>query len=369
MKKAKVYCTDMRVSGDENLQAKLTRLIKTAGIGEIDFKLKFAAIKIHFGELGNLAYLRPNYAKTVVDIVRERGGKPFLTDANTLYVGGRKNALDHLDTAYVNGFSPFSTGCHILIADGLKGTDEIMVPVPNGELVKQAKIGRAIMDADVVISLTHFKCHELTGIGGAIKNIGMGSGSRAGKMEMHAQGKPAVDTRSCVGCGKCIKVCAQSAIALDQERKSHIDHARCVGCGRCVAICPTDAVEPCFDAAFDDVNKRMAEYAAAVLAGRQHFHISLVVDVSPFCDCHAENDVPIVQDIGMFASFDPVALDTACADAVNGMAPNPDSILAKNKGKGTDHFSCVSPETNWRVCMDHAKKIGIGTDEYELIRV
>lgn len=189
MAKSKVYFTNLRASFGRNLLQKLEKLIKEAGIGNIDFQNKYAAIKIHFGEPGNLAFLRPNYAKVVADVVKELGGKPFLTDCNTLYVGRRKNALDHLDTAYENGFSPFSTGCHVLIGDGLKGTDETLVPI-DGDYVKEAKIGAAIMDADVFISLTHFKGHEATGFGGCLKNIGMGCGSRAGKMEMHSSGKP-----------------------------------------------------------------------------------------------------------------------------------------------------------------------------------
>ena len=184
MEKSKVYFTNFRARPGTSLQQKLARLMKTAGIGDIDFNKKYVAIKIHFGEPGNLAYLRPNYAKTVVDVVKELGGKPFLTDCNTLYVGGRKNALDHIDSAYLNGFTPFSTGCHIIIGDGLKGTDEAFVPI-DGEYIKEAKIGRAIMDADIIISLNHFKGHEMAGFGGALKNIGMGCGSRAGKMEMH----------------------------------------------------------------------------------------------------------------------------------------------------------------------------------------
>ena len=184
MEKSKVYFSDMRALPGTNLQEKLYNLIKAAGIADIDFGGKFTAIKIHFGEPGNLAFLRPNWAKTVADTVKELGGKPFLTDCNTLYVGRRKNALEHLESAYENGYSPFSTGCHIIIADGLKGTDEVKVPV-NGEYVKEAKIGTAIMDADIFISLNHFKGHEATGFGGAIKNIGMGCGSRAGKMEQH----------------------------------------------------------------------------------------------------------------------------------------------------------------------------------------
>lgn len=181
MEPSKVYFTNMRTNNNINLPQKLKKLMKAAGIEQIDFQDKFTAIKIHFGEPGNLAYLRPNYAKVVVDMVKELGGKPFLTDCNTLYVGGRKNALDHMDSAYVNGFNPFATGCHVIIADGLKGTDEAVVPM-NLQYIKEAKVGRALMDADVLISLSHFKGHESTGFGGAIKNIGMGGGSRAGKM-------------------------------------------------------------------------------------------------------------------------------------------------------------------------------------------
>lgn len=230
MQKPKVYFTSFKTSFTENIPDKLKRLILTAGVKEIDFTDKYAAIKIHFGELGNLAFLRPNYAKVVVDVVKELGGKAFLTDCNTLYVGSRKNALDHLDTAYENGFTPFSTGCHVIIGDGLKGTDEELVPV-DGEYVKEAKIGRAVMDADVFISLTHFKGHEMTGFGGALKNIGMGCGSRAGKMEMHSEGKPYVNQEKCIGCGMCTKVCAHTGIAVS-EKKASINQENCVGCGR-----------------------------------------------------------------------------------------------------------------------------------------
>ena len=190
MDKAKVYFTDFRTKIDVPVTKKLQKLIRKAGIGTIDMDGKFVAIKMHFGELGNLAYLRPNYARAVADVVKEQGGMPFLTDCNTLYPGSRKHALEHLDCANINGFNPVTTGCQILIADGLRGTDDLEVPVPNGEYCKTAYIGRAVMDADIFISLTHFKGHELTGFGGTIKNIGMGCGSRAGKMQQHNEGHP-----------------------------------------------------------------------------------------------------------------------------------------------------------------------------------
>ena len=367
MTASKVYFADFHVTGQENQLQKLARLALTAGMDQIDFKNKFVAIKLHFGEPGNLAYLRANYVRTIVDLVRDLGGKPFLTDCNTLYVGGRKNALDHIESAYQNGFNPYNTGCHILIGDGLKGGDEVEVPV-DGEYVTRAKIGRAIMDADVFISLTHFKCHEEAGIGGTMKNIGMGCGSRAGKMEMHYNGKPYVEQDKCIGCGQCVRICAHDAPHVTAHKAS-IDKEKCVGCGRCIAVCPMDAVTPYDGASNQILNCKIAEYTKAVVQNRPCFHISLVRDVSPYCDCHAENDVPIVPDIGMFASFDPVALDMACTDAVNAARPQPDSALARAEQAGADNIGTMHPTTQWRSLIDHAKKIGLGTDEYELIKI
>ena len=373
MSASQVYFTNLRARSGDNLLQKLERLIDKAGMGEIDFAGKYVAIKIHFGEPGNLAYLRPNYAKVVVDYVKARGGKPFLTDCNTLYVGGRKNALDHLDSAYTNGYNPFAVGCHVLIADGLKGTDEVYVPVEGGEYVKEAKIGRAVMDADIVISLNHFKGHEEAGFGGALKNLGMGCGSRAGKMEMHSAGKPNIRENRCVGCGCCDRICAHGAPIKGEDGKYTIDHAKCVGCGRCIGECPKDAVVPANDEHAEVLNYKIAEYTKAVIDGRPNFHINLVMDISPNCDCHAENDMPIVPDVGMFASYDPVALDTACADAVNKMPVLPGSWLDDNIQELThehgDHFHMAHPNTNWRACVEHGEKLGIGVQEYELITI
>ena len=370
---SKVYFTDMRTKNGDNLLQKLQRLINTAGIGNIDFENKYTAIKMHFGEPGNLAFLRPNYAKAVADVVKELGGKPFLTDCNTLYVGGRKNALDHLDSANLNGFNPMTTGCQVLIADGLKGTDEALVPVEGGTYVKEAKIGQAVMDADIFISLSHFKGHEAAGFGGALKNIGMGCGSRAGKMEMHSAGKPHVDQDLCVGCKACAKICAHDAPQFE-NKKAYIDHDKCVGCGRCIGVCPKDAVLPASDESNDIMNCKIAEYTKAVIDGRPNFHISLVVDVSPYCDCHAENDAAIVPNVGMFASFDPVALDMACVDAVNAQPVLSNSQLddCGEKVRAShhhDHFTSIFPDTNWKSAVEHGAKIGIGNLEYELIQV
>lgn len=365
-----VYFTNFRARPGTSVLQKLEKLIRAAGIGNIDMEKKMVAIKIHFGEPGNLAYLRPNYAKVVADVVKSLGGMPFLTDCNTLYVGRRKNAIDHMDAAYENGFSPFSTGCHVIIADGLKGTDDVEVPVEGGQYVTTAKIGRAIMDADVFISLSHFKGHESTGFGGAIKNIGMGCGSRRGKMEQHNSGKPTVDQELCRGCHVCAKNCAHGAISFT-DNKASIDHNKCVGCGRCIGACNFDAVYNGNWAANAQLNCKMAEYAKAVVDGRPSFHISLVMDVSPYCDCHAESDVPIVPDVGMFASFDPVALDQACADACQAQPIMGGSLLDDNmKAPGfVDHgdiFTNTTPESEWESCLAHAEKIGLGVREYEV---
>ncbi|HML38934.1 MAG TPA: DUF362 domain-containing protein [Bacillota bacterium] len=376
MEKSKVYFADFRtVAFGDGLPTKLKKLIKEAGIGQIDMDGKFVAIKMHFGELGNVSFLRPNYAKAVVDVVKEMGGKPYLTDCNTMYPGKRKNALEHLECAWENGFSPLSTGCPILIGDGLRGTDDIAVPVAGGEYVKEAKIGRAVMDADVFISLTHFKGHELTGFGGTIKNIGMGCGSRAGKKEQHSSGKAHISAKRCRGCLKCQKECANDALEFDDvSKKMAVNEENCVGCGHCLGACNFDAIGFQNDAANTMLNRRMAEYAKAVVDGRPTFHVSLVMDVSPNCDCHGENDAPILPDLGMFASFDPLALDQACADACLKSDPLPGSQLADNLAKHDchdhhDHFTNSTPESEWRSCLEHAEKIGLGSRDYELIPI
>lgn len=375
MEKSKVYYTNLRVKMGDTLQAKLERLLRKAGLPTMDLEDKYVAVKIHFGEPGNLAYLRPNYARTVADMIRYLGGKPFLTDCNTLYVGGRKNALDHMESAYQNGFNPYNTGCHVLIADGLKGTDDVYVPVEGGEYVKEAKIGQAIMDADVFISMNHFKGHEAAGYGGALKNIGMGCGSRAGKKEQHSNGKPTINPEVCRGCRLCMRECANNGLMFDEEkRKMTVNRENCVGCGRCIGACNFDAVSFEEDAATKVLNCRMAEYTKAVVDGRPQFHMSLIVDVSPNCDCHAENDAPILPNIGMFASFDPLALDQACVDACLKAEPLPNSQLTDNMKRADfcdhhDHFENTTVNSEYKTCLAHAEKIGLGSREYELITI
>ena len=376
MSTSKVFFTDFRTTYmGETMPAKLKRLAKTAGLDTIDMEGKFVAIKMHFGEKGNLGFLRPNYARAIVDLVKELGGKPYLTDCNTMYPGSRKNGIEHLYCAWENGFTPMTVGCPVIIGDGVKGTDDVAVPVEGCEYTKAAMIGRAVMDADVIISLTHFQGHEFTGFGGAIKNLGMGCGSRAGKADMHACSKPKLRAEKCRGCRRCQRECANGGLVYDEAaKKMHIDYDACVGCGRCLGACSFDAIGFAQDQAVPVLNAKMAEYTKAVVSGRESFHISLVLDISPYCDCHPENDAPILPDIGMFASFDPVALDQACADACLKAEPIRNSVLGDHLHDASfadhhDHFINTTPESEWETQLSHGEKIGLGTRNYELITV
>lgn len=364
-----VFFTDFRCKMEDSMLKKMTDLIKKAGIDKIDFVDKFVAVKLTFGEWGNLAFTRHQYAKVLCDYIKSKGGMPFLTDSNTLYAGYRNQALRHLDAAYMNGFSPLSTGVHVIIADGLRGTDEREVPVRNGVLCKTAKIGSAIVEADVIISLTHFKGHMFTGYGGVLKNVGMGAGSKMGKMEMHSSGKITVDADKCIKCGTCTKHCNFKGIVI--ENKQIVVKDTCVGCGHCIAYCPKECITSEWSGAPEEINIKMAEYTQAVLQDKPHFHVCFVQDVSPLCDCNPGNDVPVVPDIGVFAGFDPVAVDQACIDAVNNAEIYHDSHLGKHAKDPAPHDigSMICPNSGWETGLEHAEKIGLGTRKYNLIKV
>jgi uncharacterized Fe-S center protein len=367
MDKKPVYFTDFRTRPGLSMLDKLERLARKAGMEKIDFKDKFTAVKIHFGEPGNLAFIRPNYAAVIVRMIKELGGRPYLADCSTLYTGRRTNALDHLQAAYENGFSPLTVGCNIIIADGLRGYDYEEITI-NCKHCKTAKIASGIAQADIIVSMNHFKGHEMTGFGGAIKNLGMGSGSRAGKLEMHSGSKPVIKKVNCTSCGICIKSCSQAAIWFDENKKAEIDYEKCIGCGQCAFACRFDAAQAVWDQSADICNEMIAEYALAVVKGKSNFHINFVMDVSPDCDCFSSNDAPIVPNIGIAASFDPVALDRACAGLVNSAPAMRNSRLDKcGYAGGADKFTCVHPNTDWRVGLEHAEKIGLGSNSYELI--
>ena len=392
---SEVFFTDLRTGPGNNLLVKLENLVSTAGIGKIGFRDKFVAIKIHFGEYGNMAYLRPNYAAVIVRMIQNLGGKPFLTDANTLYSGSRSDAVGHLRTAMVNGFNRIATGCDVIIADGLRGNDERIIDV-QGKYCPSPRIAAAIAEADIIISLNHFKGHEQAGFGGAVKNLGMGSGSVAGKREMHSTAQPVIDIANCTGCGVCEKHCAHDAVHV-VDGKAAIDLEKCVGCGQCVAMCRCGGAVMGSTESCDILNFKIDEYAKAVLKDKPNFHISFIMNVSPECDCWGHNDAAIVPDLGIAASFDPVALDRACADLVNaaptlrtgnelsdkeaaccsdGHHSGGDCCCHGGEGKShpghggtSDKFNFLHPDTNWSTGLDYAEQIGLGSNDYTLIRV
>lgn len=373
MASSQVFFTNLRTTPTSNLLDKMERLVRRAGIAGIDFENRFAAIKIHFGEPGNMAYLRPQYAARMAGLLRSLGAKPFLTDANTLYSGRRANAVDHLQSAMENGYNPISAQCQVIIADGLKGTEYREIEI-DGEYCKAPKIGAAVADADIVISMTHFKGHEQTGFGGTLKNLGMGCASVGGKLELHCAAQPVVKTENCRGCNICVKHCAHNAIHLNPERKAEIDYSKCVGCGQCIALCQYDSASMGANDTSERLNYKIAEYTKAVLKDKPNFHVSFIMNVSPECDCWNHNDAAVVPDLGIAASFDPVALDKACADLVI-HAPALQTVNRLSESHPHEHledvdkFRLMHPDTDWLAGLTHAQKIGIGNMEYELIEV
>ncbi len=348
-----VWFTDLSVSPEMNLLQKFRVLLHEAGLEGIFKAGQLVAIKLHFGELGNLAYLRPNYVRVAVDELKKLGAKPFLTDANTLYTGTRSNAVDHLLTAFQNGFVPEVVGGPVIIADGLRGTDEMEISV-DGVYVKRAKIGAAVALADALLVLTHFKGHEQVGFGGALKNLGMGSASRAGKLHQHSTSKPKPNKDKCTSCGMCARFCPTGAITVVEY--AVIDYDRCQGCGQCVALCQVGAMEPGEEASVEILARKIAEYAKAAWNGRPALFASFVVQVSPDCDCWGMNRPPVAPDLGILASSDPVALDQACMDLVLSAV-------------GHDPFLRAHPRASWEEQLAHAERIGLGSRSYELRRI
>jgi uncharacterized Fe-S center protein len=221
--------------------------------------------------------------------------------------------------------------------------------------------------------LSHFKGHELTGFGGTLKNLGMGCASIGGKLELHSTSSPEIATENCTGCSVCEKYCAQGAIVVGSDHKARIDYNKCVGCGQCIAVCQYDAARAVWNGASETACAKIAEYTLAVLRDKPNFHVNFIMNVSPDCDCWNFNDYPLVADIGMAASMDPVALDQACADMVKAAPVLPYSRISnspsENAHAGEDKFKMTHPDIHWESGLEHAEKIGLGTRKYELIEV
>ncbi len=367
MMKSKVFFLTMRATSERSLLDKLEKAMLLARIDGIASKGDLVAVKMHFGERGCTSYIRPILVRKIVDVIKTNGSHPFLTDTNTLYVGSRSNSVDHIRTAIENGYSFASVGAPIVIADGLRGTNYEEVEI-GGKGVKKVKVASDIVHADALVVVTHVKGHELTGFGGAIKNLGMGCASRAGKLEMHSGVEPKVSGK-CVGCGRCIAWCPSKAITL-KRKKASIAREVCIGCAECIVICPNHAIKIDWkwDAKF--VQRRMAEYAAGAIKDKKSkiCFINFITDVSPQCDCYGFSDASVVQDIGIAVSTDPVAIDKASVDLINNAVGLPGTVADGLKA-GEDKFKHIHKDIDWRIQIEHAEELGLGTSCYELVQV
>jgi len=375
--KREVYFADLGAGGKTILDKLSILLDRTDLKGKIREK-DLVAIKLHFGEEGNTAFVRPIFLRRVVERVKEYKGKPFLTDTNTLYRGMRQEAISHLTTAYQHGFAYSVIDAPILIADGLRGNSAVNVRIDK-PLFKTVSVARDIHMADVLIGVTHFKGHELSGFGGTLKNLGMGCASREGKLSQHSNISPQVKEKTCNGCKRCLTTCAYDAILMKSlergvEKKSmvaSIDPKKCVGCGECILTCPTGAVQIQWNRTIPLFQKKMVEYAYGAVHKKKGkaLYLNFLTQVSPACDCYGYSDTPIVNDVGILASEDPVAIDQASVDLVNQQSGSHASKLPKNWENGEDKFRALYPEVDWSIQLSYAEEIGLGTKEYELIKI
>ena len=366
---SKVYFIDLRAKYKESFINKIGKLLSVAGLYETFKERDLVAVKLHFGEAGNSAFVRPVFLRKIVESIKEKGGIPFLTDANTLYAGTRGNSPSHLITAIRNGFAYSVVDAPLIIADGLRGKSATPVII-NKKRFKRVYIGSEIVQADSLVSVAHFKGHELSGFGGTIKNLGMGCASRRGKLAQHSGMAPKVKKKKCVGCGDCIDHCSQKAISLVDE-KSLINPKKCVGCGECIIICPNKAIQVQPNKSIPLFLENMVEYTFGVLKGKKDkaLFLNFITDVSPACDCFPYNDAPIVRDIGVVAAKDPVAIEQASVDLVNREQALPNSCLETNIKPGEDKFKGMYPKIDWTIQLDYAENLGLGSRKYELVTI
>ena len=368
--KNKVFFANMRTSSKNNLFDKLDLLLECVKIKPRIEKNSLIAIKLHFGERGNTAFISPVFIRKIVDKVIYYNGKPFITDTNSLYLGDRNEAVSHLTLATLHGFNYPVVNAPLVIADGIRGNSAVKVKIDKSHF-KEVFIGSELYHADNIISVAHFKGHDLTGFGGTIKNLGMGGASRQGKLAQHSNISPKVEKELCKGCGDCLDICPSQAISLI-SKKSRIDQEKCIGCAECISICPCEAIKIQWTETSDIFQEKMAEHAFGVLKGKEGraIFLNFLLNISPACDCYSHADAPIVPNIGILASTDPVAIDQASVDLVNLETGIKDSALKSNFKKGDDKIRGLYPEIDWKIQLDYAEKLGMGSRRgYELIRV
>ncbi|AFM25787.1 DUF362 domain-containing protein [Desulfomonile tiedjei] len=365
-----VYFTDLTASWKKSVPAKVTELFEMLDPSHIFQTKELIAVKLHFGESGNTAHIRPQYVRKVIDRLKELGTKPFLTDTNTLYVGSRTEAYSHLVTAFENGFNREVTGAPAIIADGLRGNNQVVVRA-DGHHFQEYHIAADICHADGLVVLTHFKGHELSSFGGAIKNIGMGCASREGKLSQHSNISPKVAPKKCIGCEECVDWCRGGAISIRREgpqKKAFINPESCVGCAECILTCAQGAIQVQWNESIPVFMEKMVEYAAAVLKEKRDksVFVTFITDVSPLCDCTPFSDRPIVPGLGILASRDPVAIDQAAVDLINAAPGNPISNLQGAFQPGEDKFKSLFPDIEWSHQLEYAEQMGLGTRDYEM---
>lgn len=367
---SKVFMMDLRSRGaSSNKQAKIRKLLDSVGKGLFQ-EGDLIAVKTHFGEAGNDGFIRPIYLRSAADWLRDQKAKPFLTDTNTLYSGKRAHAVDHEETAASHGFVPSVVNAPVVIADGLRGENETLVKI-DGKHFQSVRIAGAIAQADGMVVFSHFKGHQMAGFGGAIKNLAMGCATPAGKRDQHATRQKVMESK-CIACGTCLPVCPVSAIEINNTAK--IDSSVCIGCGECMTVCPTNAIGLNWNTEIPAFNERMVEYAYGAVKNKPVVYVNFVLQVAPDCDCAPWSDAPIVGDIGILASTDPVALDRASLDLVNSQEINPASCLAHEHAdseflmaEARDLFKAVHPNTMGEIQLSYGETIGLGSEAYEVV--
>jgi len=356
---AKVYFIPLKDNPtiEEQVQA-MARIFDASDAASVISKRDFVAIKTHIGEERNTTHIKPPLIRQLVEKVNQLGGQPFLTETSTLYKSKRENAIKHIMLAQEHGFGIENVGAPFIMADGLAGNNEYEVTI-DGELNKTVKIAREVITSDALLVVSHPTGHMLTGIGAAMKNLGMGFASRAGKMRQHSSIKPQVKA-SCTSCLKCQKWCPTDAIT-EQNKKVSIDAEKCIGCGDCLAVCKFNAIKYDFEQDAELVQRNMAEYAWGSVKDKagKVFYFNVLVDMTKDCDCMTGPQPKIIGDVGILASNDPVAIDIATLD-ITTKAKNADG-----KTLGEISYS----EHDATIQLKHAAKLGMGSLKYELIEI
>jgi uncharacterized Fe-S center protein len=339
-----------------------------AVLGAVDLSRMFrsndhTAVKLSFGEWGNLNYIRPQYFTVILDHLKQMDVLPFLTDTNTLYKGMRTNSISHLKNAVMNGFGYESMQVPVIIADGLKGQNYVEVAI-NGEVLSSAKIASDIYYADSLLCVSHFKLHDLAGFGASIKNLGMGCAAKAGKAEQHSDLKPLINMR-CVGCGECLKVCNSDAIAISGKAK--IKGNQCMGCCLCLLVCKHNAIKTNWDTKGSRFIYKLIEYASGAIDNKKGkcLFINFMTNITPTCDCVNYTPSPLIEDCGILISEDPIACDKACMDIFIEKVKEQEHIIFCHKNVQI----IMEEEATWQIQFQYAEKIGLGSMDYDLITI